>query len=236
MKQMAASQYQIDTNNTERRKFFGFQQQDFVRYRTELLAEGNLADALIYVMPLMLPLYDKYKTQLGETDCDEVYTATLDKFCQEVLLKRDFAEKGANPYGYCYTMLDNAMLQRLEKKKKQGTVSFDNDLVEAIPSQDTFNQDLEHALQNLEQAMESMCKSCNEIIDAHYWKGLKPNKIADAVTQGILAWFCFGSPDCGIRKNKSNAETNSRNVSANEVSQRLVRIRKDMFNYMQSPS
>jgi hypothetical protein len=61
---------------------------------------------------------------------------------------------------------------------------------------------------------------------------LKPNKIADAITQGLLMWICFGFPDCGIRKNKSNSEASTRNVSANEVSQRLVRIRKDIFNYM----
>ncbi len=231
---MAASQYQIDTNNVERRKFFGFHQQDFVQYRTTLLNEGCIANVLVYVMPQMLPLYDKYKYQLGETDCDEVYTHTLDKFCQDVLPQKNFAEKGANPYAYCYTMLENAMLQRLDKKKKQGVVSLNNEYVGAVASQDTFQQDLENALQDLEKAMEVMCKSCNELIDAHYWKGLKPNKIATAVTEGILGWFCFGSPDCGIRKNKSSAENNNKNVSANEVSQRLVRIRKDIFSYMQN--
>jgi hypothetical protein len=228
----AAAQYQIDVNHPERRKFFGFHQNDFVRYRATLVAEGNTSDAMIYVMPQMVLLFEKYKEQLGETDCDEVYMTTLDKFCQEVLPKRDFAEKDANPYGYCYTMLDNAMLQRLEKKKKQGVIAIDEERIVAIPNGETFNQELEKALQDLEQAMEIMCKPCNEIIDAHYWKNLKPNKIADAVTQGILAWFCFGSPDCGIRKNKSNTEANNKNVTANEVSQRLVRIRKDIFNYM----
>lgn len=234
MKQIAASQYQIDTNNTERRKFFGFHQQDFVRYRAELLSEGTIANIQIYVIPQMLPLFEKYKNQLGETDCDEVYTSALDKFCQEVLPKKDFAEKGANPYAYCYTIIENALLQRLEKKKKQGFIPLDEEQIAAIPTADTFNQDLEKALQDLESAMDIMCKSCNEIVDAHYWKGLKPSKIADAVTQGFLKWFCLGTPDCGIRKNKSSTENNSKNVSANEVSQRLVRIRKDIFNYMQT--
>lgn len=234
MKQIAASQYQIDTNNTERRKFFGFHQEDFVRYRAELLAEGAIANMQIYVIPQMLPLFEKYKNQLGETDCDEVYSAALDKFCQEVLPKKDFAENSANPYAYCYTIIENALLQRLEKKKKHGVISLEEEQISAIPSADTFNQDLEKALQDLEAAMEIMCQSCNEIIDAHYWKGLKPNKIAEAVTQGILRWFCFGAPDCGIRKNKSTTENNTKDVSPNEVSQRLVRIRKDIFNYMQT--
>ena len=233
MKQMAASQFKIDTQNVERRKFFGFYQHDFVEYCATLLAEGTISNILVYVMPQMLPLYDKYKNQLGETDCDEVYTATLDKFCQEVLPKMSFNEKSANPYGYCYTMLENAMLQRLDKKRKQGVVSLNSEHIGVVASQDTFQYDLENALQDLEAAMEIMCKSCNEIIDAHYWKGLKPNKIATAVTEGILAWFCFGAPECGIRKNKNTTEKNNRNISANEVSQRLVRIRKDIFSYMQ---
>ncbi len=234
MKQIAASQYQIDTNNTERRKFFGFHQQDFVRYRAELLAEGTIANIQIYVIPQMLTLYEKYKNQLGETDCDDVYSSALDKFCQEVLPKKDFAEKGANPYAYCYTIVENALLQRLEKKKKRSFIPLDEEQVATIPTADTFNQDLEKALQDLEKAMEIMCKSCNEIIDAHYWKGQKPNKIAESITQGFLKWFCSGAPDCGIRKNKSTVEHSVVNISPNEVSQRLVRIRKDIFNYIQA--
>ncbi len=231
-KTSAAAQHKIDLNHPEQRKFFGFTPNDFLQHRALLLSEGRITAFLLYLEPPTASFIVKYKAQLGETDCEETYNRVLDKFCQEVLPSRDFSEKDANPLAYLSTMLNNAMLQAVEKKKTQKVAPLDESLVLTNSESGNYDNDLESALNDLERAMEVMCKSCNEIVDAHYWKGLKPSKIAEAISEGILLWLCFGFPVCGIRQNSRTSEAQSKTVTSNEVSQRLVRIRKDMFNYM----
>lgn len=234
MKHKASSspQYKIDLKHPEYLKFFGFSQTDFLQYRKQLLEEGRIIDILLYLEPQTAHFLTKYKAQLGETDCEDIYNRCLDKFCQEVLVTKDFAERDANPLAYLSTMLNNAMLQAIERKKSTGTISLETVEYSAQSSSDNYDMDLENALNDLERALEVMCKACNEIVDAHYWKGFKPAKIAEMVTQKLLLWLCFGFPECGIRQNSRTNEATEKQVTPNEVSQRLVRIRKDIFNYM----
>jgi DNA-directed RNA polymerase specialized sigma24 family protein len=232
-KASSSAQFKIDLKNPIFQKFFGFSQTDFLQFRSELLAAGRIIDFLLYIEPQTAHFLTKYKTQLGETDCEDIYNRCLDKFCQEVLVQKDFAERDANPLAYLSIMLNNTMLQAIERKKTTGTISLD--AIEAIAqsNSDNYDLDLENALVDLENALEIMCNACNEIVDAHYWKGLKPAKIAELVTQKLLLWLCFGFPKCGIRQNvRTNEIDSEKQVTPNEVSQRLVRIRKDIFNYM----
>jgi hypothetical protein len=231
-KASAAAQHKIDLNHPEQRKFFGFSQNDFLQHRAQLLSEGRITAFLLYLEPQTASFITKYKAQLGETDCEETYNRVLDKFCQEVLPTRDFSEADDNPLAYLSTMLNNAMQRAIDKKKKEYTTPLDEDFPLSNTESGNYDNDLESALNDLERAMEVMCKSCNEIVEAHYWKGLKPAKIAEAISEGILLWLCFGFPICGIRQNSRTSEPQNKAITPNEVSQRLVRIRKDMFNYM----
>jgi DNA-directed RNA polymerase specialized sigma24 family protein len=234
-KTSSAAQHRVDTTNPEYRKFFGFTPKDFAAHHQSLLTQGKLSDFLLYIEPQTAHFLLKYKDQLGETDCEDVYNRCLDKFCQEVLPVKDFTEKDANPMAYLSTMLNNAMLQSIEKKKVKNIVSLDESTTMMTATvTESYDADLESALNDLEAALLVMCKSCNELVDAHYWKGLKPSKIAESISEGILSWLCFGFPICGIRQNARTNENQTKNVSPNDVSQRLVRIRKDIFNFMQS--